>query len=147
MHKRGKPCARCGRTIRTRRGGASDYCTMKCERDQARADRESAASERRDLEQSDARKVTAKFEILIGTLEAFDGARFLVIRDLGPWDQYLTITNDAVHVVEVMAPYLEGRRLAYFDSGGDLAELVLDRGRMAGFAPMPSIDLERLETF
>src|SRR5262245_33124996 len=46
----------------------------------------------------------------------------LVIRDLGPWDQYRTVTNDAEHVVKELTQqgYLyPGRRLIYIDSEGE----------------------------
>ena len=60
----------------------------------------------------------------------------LVIRDAGPWDKHLTVTNDAEHVVAnlVKAGKLpEGRRLFYFDSDGQTDEIVVKDGRFAGF--------------
>lgn len=64
----------------------------------------------------------------------------LVIRDIGPWDQHPTITNDAEHVVErlIIDGHLPpGRRLFYYDSEGDLGELLIEDNRFAGFAPGP----------
>jgi hypothetical protein len=60
----------------------------------------------------------------------------LVIRDLGPWDQYMTITNAAEFVVEELfeAGLLDNRRLFYYDSEGDLDELVIKDGRFYEFA-------------
>ena len=58
----------------------------------------------------------------------------LVLRDLGPWNMHLTITNDAEHVVEALAPTLHGRRLFYYDSEGELTELLVKDGKFAGFA-------------
>ena len=51
----------------------------------------------------------------------------LVIRDLGPWDQHMTVTNDVERVVEdlfergLLTP---GRQLLYFDSDNQLDEIV-----------------------
>ncbi len=67
--------------------------------------------------------------------------RPLVIKDLGPWDQHPTITNDAEGVVAEL--HLRGvlpadRRLLYYDSEGQLDEILLDvAGCFAGFAPGP----------
>lgn len=59
----------------------------------------------------------------------------VLIRDLGPWDKHLTVTNDAEWVVEHLASMLEGRRLFYIDSSGAKDELVVKDGKFAGFAP------------
>lgn len=58
---------------------------------------------------------------------------YIVIRDLGPWDRYTTVTNDAENVVAELAPELKGRRLYYFDSDGRLDQIVIKDGRFAGF--------------
>ena len=54
--------------------------------------------------------------------------RVTAIRDLGPWDEHPTVTNDAEDVVERleaagMLP--SGHRLFYIDSEGDWTELLL----------------------
>jgi len=59
----------------------------------------------------------------------------LLIKDVGPWDQYLTVTNDAEWVVEQFADHLDGRRLEYIDSEGRRDQLLVAGGRFAGFAP------------
>ena len=62
----------------------------------------------------------------------------LLIRDVGPWDQHPTVTNDAEAVVAKLAAaglLPEGRRLLYFDSEGRLDEILVARGRFAGFKP------------
>ena len=62
----------------------------------------------------------------------------LVIRDVGPWDQHPSVTNDAEAVVEdlVRSGRLpEGRRLFYYDSEGQRDEIKIKDGRFAGFAP------------
>jgi len=63
----------------------------------------------------------------------------LIIRDMGPWDQFKTVTNAAEIVVEELfanGDLARGQRLLYYDSESDLAEIVLDeRGRFAGFRP------------
>lgn len=61
----------------------------------------------------------------------------LVICDNGPWDRYMTVTNDAENVVKELAPRLNGRMLLYFDSEGDLDQLLVRDGKFAGFAPAP----------
>ncbi len=75
----------------------------------------------------------ARFMIVSKTKES------TTIRDLGPWDQFPTITNDAESVVEflVHAGDLEiGQRLFYIDSEGAQDEILIDAsGSFAGFAP------------
>lgn len=66
-----------------------------------------------------------------------DDPEGLIIEDLGPWDKHYTVTNDVENVVRELAPRLAGRRLLYFDSIGELAELSVKDGRFAGFAPAP----------
>lgn len=64
-----------------------------------------------------------------------DDSEKVVIRDLGPWDEYLSVTNDAEQVVEELAPTLLGRRLFYYDSAGQLDELIVKDGKFHSFAP------------
>lgn len=59
---------------------------------------------------------------------------YVVIRDLGPWTNYQTITNAAEEVIKELLPTLEGRRLYYYDSSGDIGELMISDGGFAGFA-------------
>lgn len=64
----------------------------------------------------------------------------LVIKDVGPWDQHLTITNDAESVVERLAAeghLPAGRRLLYIDSEGRKDELGVRDGRFIGFVVNP----------
>jgi len=72
-----------------------------------------------------------------------DRADALVIRDLGPWDRHMTVTNDAEWVVEQLASRLAGRRLFYYDSDGELDELIVRNGWFAGFAPGAPASLRR----
>lgn len=61
----------------------------------------------------------------------------LVIRDTGEGTD-LTVTNDAQNVVRALIPLLEGnRRLFYFDSDGQLDEIVHVNGTFRCFAPGP----------
>ena len=53
--------------------------------------------------------------------------------DLGPWNQYLTITNDAENVIADLAPILNGRRVFYEDSEGEVTELLHNNGVFTGF--------------
>lgn len=65
----------------------------------------------------------------------------ILIRDLGPWDQYPTVTNNAEAVVQelvdVYGKDLCRRRLFYFDSEGDMDELLVKDGIFAGFKFLP----------
>ena len=44
-----------------------------------------------------------------------------------------SVTNDAEYVVEQLAPILFGRRLLYFDSMGELDEILIQNNQFAGF--------------
>ncbi|MBE3109350.1 MAG: hypothetical protein IMZ46_02380 [Acidobacteria bacterium] len=64
----------------------------------------------------------------------------VVIRDVGPWDRYLSVTNDAENVVRELAGNAllrPGRRLFYYDSDGQLDEILFKDGQFVGFAPGP----------
>jgi hypothetical protein len=64
----------------------------------------------------------------------------LVIVDLGPWDKFPTVTNDAENVVaELVARgrLPADRRLFCFDSENNLDELLIKNGNFAGFKPGP----------
>ncbi len=65
----------------------------------------------------------------------YDGPKVLLIKDVGPWDRYPTITNDAEAVVEELLPVLRGRRLEYVDSDGSRDRLVVEGGRFSRFLP------------
>ncbi len=65
----------------------------------------------------------------------------LVIKDLGPCDRYLSVTNDAEAVVLELgnAGMIAGdRRLFYIDSNGIKDEIIQHGGRFLGFAPGPT---------
>ena len=62
----------------------------------------------------------------------------LAIKDLGPWDKFQTITNAAEEVVEelVASGQLKpDQKLFYFDSEGELDEILVKDGKFAGFRP------------
>ena len=74
----------------------------------------------------------ANFEVVFD--ESDD--QWLTIRDLGPHDQFPTVTNDAQAVVRGLFHLGEltpGRRLRHYDSDGDLAELVFQGDRFVSF--------------
>lgn len=58
---------------------------------------------------------------------------YIIIRDIGPWGYYMTITNAAEQVVAELVPRLNGRRLYYYDSVGCLDELVIKDYKFHGF--------------
>ena len=70
-----------------------------------------------------------------------DDVTVLVIRDLGPWDVHLTISNDAEWVVTWLhdGGLLAGvKTLLYYDSEGKIDELRFSKGGIfQGFAPGP----------
>lgn len=57
---------------------------------------------------------------------------YVIIRDVGPWSEHATITNDAEGVVAELVSDLRGRRLLYFDSEGRLDELLVRDGHFYG---------------
>jgi hypothetical protein len=65
-----------------------------------------------------------------------DTSSYVLVKDLGPWDEYPTITNAAEEVVEAMVDNgLGDRRLFYIDSEGEQDELKVKDDKFAGFAP------------
>lgn len=59
----------------------------------------------------------------------------LVLRDLGPHDLFLTITNDAENVIRKEFGNLKGRELYYYDSEGELTRLLVGTdGTFLGFS-------------
>lgn len=67
----------------------------------------------------------------------------IVLKDMGPWNRYMTITNAAEHVIEDMQRIfiIGNRRIFYYDSEGELTELLVKDGRFAGFAPAKKSDI------
>ncbi len=65
----------------------------------------------------------------------------ILIRDIGPWNEYPTVTNNAEAVVlEQVAAFgedLGGRELHCIDSEGDIDQLLVENGQFAGFAYLP----------
>ena len=85
----------------------------------------------------------ANYEILNIT------SSYILITDLGPWDERPTITNSAEEVVDQLKDQLhlygdKYKRLYYFDSEGDLDELAVADGKFFGFVPGPRPRLEDL---
>lgn len=63
----------------------------------------------------------------------------IIIRDVGPWDQYMSVTNDAENVIIDLAEKLKGlgnRRVFYYDSEGDYSELQHNGEYFTGFGPV-----------
>ena len=57
----------------------------------------------------------------------------IVLKDLGPWDQYLTITNDAENIIEELSAEQKEKIIYYFDSNSVLTELLVLDGKLKGF--------------
>ena len=67
--------------------------------------------------------------------------KFLLIRDLGPWDRFQTITNDAEGVVDFLLSNGElkvGQKLIYIDSECYYGELKFDATGFSGFSDFDS---------
>ena len=58
---------------------------------------------------------------------------WILIKDIGPWDEYQTITNAAESVIEKLAQRLGGRLLYYIDSDGNTDQLLHKDGEFTGF--------------
>ena len=59
----------------------------------------------------------------------------VILRDLGPWDKYSSITNAAEDVIRNLHPYIKDKKVFYYDSEGDYGELVHDNnGQFVRFA-------------
>jgi hypothetical protein len=64
----------------------------------------------------------------------------LVIRDVGPWHLFKTVTNDAENVVEYLyriGLLVNNKRLLYYDSDGRLDELLHENGTFKDFRALP----------
>lgn len=64
-----------------------------------------------------------------------DDPAVVVIRDVGPWDKYKTVTNAAEAVVSELYARYGDRRFLYYDSSGDRDELCHKAGVFTGFRP------------
>ena len=65
-----------------------------------------------------------------------DNNEKLIIRDIGPWNRYLTVTNDAENVVDDLVKLgfsFENKRLLYYDSMGILSEILIKDNRFFDF--------------
>jgi hypothetical protein len=74
----------------------------------------------------------ANYQVLDITPEA------VLLRDIGPWNKFMTVTNAAEDVVEELAEsgiLTPNQRLLYYDSENELTELKHKDGKFAGFAP------------
>lgn len=68
-------------------------------------------------------------------------SKALVIRDVGPWDKFMSVTNGAEEVVEELyasGHLYDGRRLLYYDSENQLDEIRHKNGKFTGFAAGPT---------
>jgi hypothetical protein len=71
-------------------------------------------------------------------------AKGIILRDVGPWEDWPTVTNAAEVVVDELNKRLilsPGMRLFYVDSDGEPGEILLyDDMTFKGFRPMPEND-------
>ena len=69
--------------------------------------------------------------------------QIVCIRDIGPWERHLTVTNDAERVVRKLVEdriLPEGWRLYYFDSDSNLDEILIKNGKFYDFRIIPSLE-------
>ena len=57
----------------------------------------------------------------------------IIIRDIGAYSGYMSVTNAAEQVVAELLATLKGRRLFYYDSEGRLDELVIKNNKFSKF--------------
>ena len=61
----------------------------------------------------------------------------LIIQDVGPWDEHLTVTNDVEQVIKDLVKQgllPAGRRLLYYGSEGPgIDEILIENYKFAGF--------------
>ena len=63
----------------------------------------------------------------------------VILRDVGPHDKYLTVTNDAENVVRDIhrkGLLSSSQDLYYFDTEGELTELIYENGKFSRFRTM-----------
>ena len=63
--------------------------------------------------------------------------RVLAIKDIGPWDEYLTVTNDIENVVRRLyasGDLVHGQSLNVVDSEGDCDTVIHEHGEFVSFA-------------
>jgi len=59
-----------------------------------------------------------------------------LIKDIGPWHVFPTVTNGAEDVVRAVRDLMaDGQRLEYIDSHGERSVILIKDGEFAGFAP------------
>jgi len=66
---------------------------------------------------------------------------FVLIKDIGPWGRYMTVTNAAEDVVEELNCLLNGRRLFYVDSSNYIDEILIEHNKFAGFKLLNNKDI------
>lgn len=66
---------------------------------------------------------------------------FVLIKDIGPWDRYMTVTNAAEDIVEELNCFLNGRRLFYVDSSNYIDEILIEHNKFAGFKLLNNKDI------
>lgn len=112
-------CSKCGRGLKdpwSIRAGIGPICIKKLKM----------------LARLDSTKPTANYNIISQDEDK------IVIRDIGPWDKFMTVTNAAESVIKELAPILDGRQVYYFDSEGVMDELVVVNGKFSGFKAVES---------
>ena len=57
----------------------------------------------------------------------------ILLIDCGPWDTYLTITNDAENVINDLTNEQKNKRIYYIDSDNTISQLLVTNGEFVGF--------------
>lgn len=68
---------------------------------------------------------------------------FLVLRDIGPWDKHMTITNAADEVVSDLIDQgllNDGQKLLYYDTENNLDEIIIENKKFKGFKAFRDVE-------
>ncbi len=57
----------------------------------------------------------------------------ILITDIGPWDVYLTVTNNAENVVNDLTDIQKQKQVFYNDSEGTISQLMIEDGKFIGY--------------
>lgn len=109
-------CKRCGRQLKTLKSIKRGYGPV-CAQLEGKSDNQDEGNN------------ASQYDVVATSVDA------VVIKDVGVHCK--SVTNDAENVVSRLAHMLAGRRLYYFDTMGNLDEILIKNGQFNGFAPGP----------
>ncbi len=66
---------------------------------------------------------------------------FIFVVDVGPWNEFMTVTNNVEDVLKSLGPVLGNKKLYYEDSEGIFDEILHDGIVFMGFSPADRKDV------